>query len=351
VTYALWSWVRAQAAAGAEVRVLHAQQGEPTSDVPFVRKDAGPNLTTQCVPHRGSRRMTLHPVHLDRYLGSRDLLVLHTGWVPSNLIAAAAARRAGVPYVVMPHGVYERVWMRYLHGPRFVRQWLERGMLERAAAVHVFFESEIPDIQAIAPRASFLTVPTGIELPDDCWEGGGGYLGWIGRIDPVHKGLDTLVRAIACLMPSERPCLRLRGYDCKGGIERLRQLIAESDLQRWITLEPAIAGTEKRRFMLQTDGYVHPSRWECHSMALLENLALGVPCVVSKAIHIAEALRRAGAAVIAKPNELELAEALTRLPAQRRRLAQRGRALIGDAFNWGTLIPQFNGTLARMGLT
>jgi glycosyltransferase involved in cell wall biosynthesis len=352
VTYALWSWARAQAAAGAEVHVLHAPQGEPTSDVPFVSKDFHPAVTTQCVPHRGRHRMTLRPIRLDRYLGRRDLLVLHTGWVPGNLLAAAAARRAGVPYIVMPHGVYERLWTTYLRGPRRIRDYFERRFLERAAAVHVFFDSEIDDIKALAPGATFFTVPTGFDLPRDRWAGGGGgYLAWMGRIDPVHKGLDMLVRAIARLTPGERPALHFRGYDYKGGVAGLQRLIAEHGLGNWVRLEPAVAGAEKARFMHEADGYVHPSRWECHSIALLEHLALGVPCVVSNTIHIARALERSRAAVLAAPCEPDLAAALTRLPSERRGVAERGRALIGEAFNWGTLVPQFQRALARLGLT
>jgi glycosyltransferase involved in cell wall biosynthesis len=351
VTYALWTWARAQATAGSEVRVLHAPSGEPTSDVPFVSKAACPGLTTQCVPHRGRHRMTLRPVRLERYLGSRDLLVLHAGWVPSNLLAAAAARRARVPYLVMPHGVYERQWTAYLHGPRWIRNLCERQFLERAAAVHVFFNSEIADVRTVAPAAAFITVPTGLDLPADHWTGGGGYVAWMGRIDPVHKGLDTLVRAIARLAPEERPELRIRGYDYKGGIQRLTRLIAERALGRWIRLEPAIAGAEKTRFLTEADGYVHPSRWECHSIALLENLALGVPCIVSNTIHIARALEQSSAAVLTEPREPELARAFTVLRSEQRGIAARGRALVGDAFNWGALMPQFNGALARLGLT
>jgi len=330
--------------------VLHAPQGEPTSDVPFVSKDCHPGLTTQCVPHRGTHRMTLRPVGLERYLGQRDLLVLHTGWVPSNLLAAAAARRARVPYIVMPHGVYERMWTTYLRGPRRVRNFFERQLLERAAAVHLFFDSEIADVKALAPASTFLTVPTGFDLPIDHWSGGGGYIAWMGRIDPLHKGLDTLVRAVARLTPGERPMLRIRGYDYKGGIARLQRLIADHVVGKWVSVEPAVGGVEKTRFMQEADGYVHPSRWECHSIALLENLALGVPCVVSKTIHIAQALERSSAALLTEPCDADLAEALTLLPSQRGRVSGRGRALIGNTFNWDGLMPQFHDAVARLGL-
>jgi glycosyltransferase involved in cell wall biosynthesis len=350
VTFALWSWARAQAASGAEVRVLSAPGAPAGCDVPFVANDLHDRLTTTVVPHRGGHRLTLRPVGLERFLGTNDLLVLHEGWVPSNIVAAAAARRLRVPYVVMPHGVYDRSWTSYLKGPRALRNLAERHLLERAAAVHVFFDSEIEDVRALAPKARFITVPTGFDVPAERWSGGGGYVGWLGRIDPVHKGLDLLVGAIDRLPPGERPSLRIRGYDYKGGLARLQGLIRERGLSRWVTVEGAVAGADKRQFMQRADGYIHPSRWECQSIALLEHLALGVPCAVSDTIHIAPTLARATAAVIARPDEEGLAAALVRLPAETGRLTARGRAVVGDCFNWTALVPQFHAALQHAGV-
>lgn len=349
VTYALWSWARAQASAGTEVCVLHAPDTKCMTDAAFVPKDHGPGLSARCIPHRGRNRLT-RPVALERYLGRHDLLVLHEGWVISNLVAAAAARRVRVPYVVMPHGVYERAWTSYLKPPRCLRNRLERRLLERAAAVHVFFESEVPEVTAVAPVADFITVPTGFDVPTEQWLGGGGYLGWIGRMDPTHKGLDLLVGALARLAPGERPHLRLHGYDYKGGMSRLRRLVDALRLDRWVRLEGPIAGADKTRFMQQADGYIHPSRWECHSIALLENLALGVPCLVSNTIHIAPTLSRSNAAVLAQPSEADLAEALVRWTDARLHTAARGRELVASTFNWQTLTPRFHAALSRLGL-
>jgi glycosyltransferase involved in cell wall biosynthesis len=351
VTLALWSWARAQASTGSEVCVLHAPPVRAAQANSFVSKECIPGLTSQVVPHRGRHRLTLRPIDLRRYLGRNDLLVLHEGWVPSNLIAAAAAHSAGVPYVVMPHGVYERAWTAFLKGPRWLRASFERLLLERAAGVHLFFDSEADDGRRLAPKATFFSVPTGFELPPDQWTGGGGYLAWVGRVDPIHKGLDALVAAFARLSPSERPLLRIHGYDYKGGIARLQEQIARLSLGRWVHLEGRIAGAEKTRFLQQADGSVHPSRWECHSLALLENLALGVPCLVSDRIHIAPTLRRSSAAVLAAPSAPALADALPCLIADRWQLGSRGRALIGDTFSWQRLMPHFYSTLARLGLS
>src|SRR5207247_6721316 len=195
-----------------------------------------------------------------------------------------------------------------------------------------------------------ITVPTGFEVPAHEWRGGGGYIGWIGRVDPVHKGLDLLVGAIAQLAPQDRPTVRIRGYDYKGGIERLRQVIDARRVGKWVRIEGAIAGDEKLRFLLEADGYVHPSRWESHSIALLENLALGVPCLVSNAIHIARTLAQASAAVLTQLDERRMAQALVEFAAARTAVAARGRALIGNAFSWPALVPRFDASLARLGL-
>jgi glycosyltransferase involved in cell wall biosynthesis len=227
---------------------------------------------------------------------------------------------------------------------------VERHLLEHAAAVHVFFDSEIDDIRAIAPAARFITVPTGFDLPSDRWAGGGGYIDWIGRIDPTHKGLDILVGAIGRLAPAERPRVRIRGYDYKGGLARLLALIRQRGMERWISVESAVGGADKRRFMQQADGYVHPSRWESLATTLLEHLALGVPCVVSKSIHIASTLASSDAAVVTNPDENAMAAALLRLPGERTRLATRGPAFVTDRFNWSALMPQFDSALRHAGV-
>lgn len=351
VSFALWSWARAQAAAGFEVCVMHAPADCTGADVAFVSKDCCAGLTVTAIPHRGRHRMNFGPVGLDRRLGRNDLLILHEGWTANNLVAAAAARRAHVPYLVMPHGVYEPEWTKYLKPPRWLRNRLERQVLEGAAAVHLFFESEVQNLRELAPAATFLIVPTGFDVPAEHWSGGGEYVGWIGRVDPLHKGLDLLIGAIARLRPAERPVLRIRGYDYKGGLAAVHRLIAERGVTKWVRTEPPVAGSQKTRFLQQADGYIHPSRWECHSIALLENLALGVPCLVSDAIHIAPTLEQSHAALLSRPSESGIASMLPLLRTELRAVAQRGRDLIAGAFNWNLLMRQFQSGLGLMGLS
>ena len=351
VSIALWAWARALAAHGEEVVVLHAGTWGPRRPGSAFAHIGGAGIADVAVPHRARRhRLTVHPVDLGRYLARGDVLVLHEGWVPSNQVAGNAARRRGIPYLVMPHGVYDPQWMRYLHPPRSLRTLLERRLLEGALAVHLFHESEIPEVRAVAPAARFVVVPTGYDIPHEQWTGGGGYLSWIGRVDVTHKGLDLVVGAIASLPESQRPRFLVHGYDYKGGIARLRRLVAEHHLEHLVQIEGIVAGDAKRAFLQRAEGYIHPSRWECHSTALLENLALGVPCLVSDSIHMAAPLARAGAALLTPPIAESMGEKLLELAQRREEFARCGRSFVSEQFAWSRTIPEYLEALRGYGV-
>lgn len=346
VTVALWAWANALAAAGEEVLVAHA--GGP-------RRSPDPILNVRGVldvrvRHLGRRRPTYAPIGLPQVLRRGDVLLLHEGWVLSNYVAAAIAFVSRVPYVVVPHGVYEPGIMAPLRGPRALRSRIERLLLEHALAVHVFWESERDRVTAVAPRARVIVAPIGAAPPAGGWVGGGGYLAWLGRFDPVHKGLDLLLEGLARLEPDVRPQLRLHGPDYNAGLAATRAHVQRLGLEPWVTIGDPVYGEEKRQFLIRADGYVHPSRWESYGIALIESLALGVPSVVSDAIHMAPALRAAGAAILVPPSPEGLAAGLQALPAARDMLSDRGRAFVRDELAWPALTARFLAVLGdRLG--
>ena len=342
VTLALWSWARASARSGCEVAILHA--GRLHRDEPrglFVNRGGGDGIELATVPHGGSGRATLRPLHLERHLGADDVLILHEGWVLSNLLAARAAWQAGVPYIVMPHGVYHEEWRRYLRPPLRVRERLERWVLEHAAAVHVFFPAERAAVGRLAPAARFLVSPTGSDGAPRRWTGGGGYLAWIGRYDPEHKGLDLLVRALALVPDTHRPRLRLRGYDYRGGLTTVMADVRKARLEPWVEIGGPIGSYEKAEFLARAEGTILPSRWESHSIALLESMAMGVPCIVSDHLPISSDLAAAGAAILTSLEPVDIAEAIGRLPLEGPAIGDRAKRLTETDFAWSQIIPRY----------
>ena len=118
-----------------------------------------------------------------------------------------------------------------------------------------------------------------------------------GIIENLASYLPSVLGALALLPPIDRPLLRIRGYDYKGGTQQLLRLIRRRRLYDHVTVDGPLSGHDKLRFLCEAEAYVHPSRWECHSIALLESLALGTPCLVSDAIHVAATRRNFDARV------------------------------------------------------
>jgi glycosyltransferase involved in cell wall biosynthesis len=285
VTAAIAAWQKAAMDAGVETTAFH--NGE-FGDWHLPGKE---------IAHFGRGRQGQIPI-LAQHLREGDLLVLHEGWVTSNLIAARTARLASVPYVVVPHGIYESPIRQDLKGEAFGRLAAERRYLTLARGVHVFHETEKELVLAVAPNAKPFVGPTGYEASSVGWTGGGGYLAWFGRYSVQHKGLDLLLHAYASIQPSERLPLRLRGVDYFGGKLETERLVSHLGLNDWVSVGHQIGDLEKAKFLSECEWFLFPSRWESHSIALLEALSMGVPVVLNSSIHIARRLKEVSAAKV-----------------------------------------------------
>jgi glycosyltransferase involved in cell wall biosynthesis len=276
------------------------------------------------------------PLDLHTALQGADLLVLNSAWTAHNARAGAVARAAHVPYIVADRGAYDPL---ILKRRRRVKQvwWsaVERRLVRAAAALHVFFESQTAALRSLGYGGPVVVAPNGVQVPaEHTWDGGsGGYLLYVGRFDPEHKGLDLLVRAVASIPPAQRPQVRLVGPDWRGGKPRLEALVAELGLGNWVTVEPPLYGDDKWRAMTAALGFVYPSRWEGFGNAPAEAAALGVP-VLTTPYPLGRYLESHGAALVVQPDPGSIAlglEALSEGPAD---LGANGAKLLHDEFTW-----------------
>jgi glycosyltransferase involved in cell wall biosynthesis len=325
LTAAVWRWACDLAAAGVPVALAFdpAIKG---------RQPASAGIEMVPVRHWGAWRLRV-PMGLPRELRAGDLLVLHWGHVVHNVVAGWAARRAQVPYVVVPHGAYAR-------RARARRAWLkvpfylafEHRLLRGSIAAHVFFAPEAEDVAELAPTMRFVVAPTATDLRTDTrWDGGtGGYVSWIGRYDIAHKGLDILLEAVAGISVDRRPRLRLHGVDSVDRRQDVAALAEALGVTSYVDVGGPVYGTDKDSFLTGAITYVHPSRWESHSGALVENLALGVPTVVSATMPVASLLGDADAAVVVGPGPAALAAGIDEARRRANSLSAAGRRFVAE---------------------
>jgi glycosyltransferase involved in cell wall biosynthesis len=333
VTDSIDHWARAAADAGYDTRILCA---EP----PAGRGHGKPSSLVRTVAHLGRGRGSYIPIALLRVLRRGDLLVIHEGWVLSNVVAVLSARLRGARVVVMPHGVYERQIVENQRDVLGLRRRLERAVLRMADAVHVFYGGEQAVVRAVQPRIrAFVTVPNGADpVPErDAWRGGGDHFVWIGRFDVFHKGLDNLVAAWAGL-PEPRPHLILAGPDFQGGRARIATMVEESGLSDAVELRHHVGGAEKSELLTSCRAYIHPSRWESCSIMLLEAMAAGVPSLISRSIHAADELGGEGilGVVDLEGAPGELASALARVDGAHD-MGERARSWASSVGTWDSV--------------
>lgn len=281
------------------------------------------------------------PGTLRKRFAGQDLVVLHGGWEPNNLAAAREARAAGVPYVVMPHGVYYPQVFQRRKVPLKRAWWstLERRYLNRALAIHLFFAQEVPHLETRGVRRPFVIAPNGFSVTRELtWRPDPEpYVGWLGRYDPEHKGLDLLIRAIHALPRLERPRLELHGVDWKGRRADVDRLVADLGVADRVEVGDPIYGDEKWTFLTHARAFVYPSRWDASPISVVEALSAGVPSLLTS-FPLGSFVGSRGAAIVVDPSVEALADGLRRvLSAEANSLGQRARQVIHDELSWSSV--------------
>jgi glycosyltransferase involved in cell wall biosynthesis len=327
MTKSVKQWSRGMVNQGAQVAVVCEQGAEPPADGP---------IEWRPIRHRGRSGMKV-PIGLKAAFAGADLVVLHSAWTYHNVRAAATARKLGIPYVLEPRGAYDPS---IVHRKSLVkRAWwlaLERRLVFGARAVHVFFDQERSHLGALGYQGAVLVASNGVDAPrEDLWDGGsGGYLLWLGRFDPEHKGLDLLLRAVRTLPAASRPELRLHGPDWRGRKRQVERMVSRLGLEEHVRVGAAVYGQEKRRLLIEAAGFVYPSRWDACPNAVLEALSLGVPTLVTPYPLGCHFAARQGV-FLAEQNPESLAEGLQRLVSPgAREVGRRGAEITRTELSW-----------------
>ncbi len=270
-----------------------------------------------------------------------DIVHDHGIWLAPNLDAAAAARRAGKPFVCSPRGMLSAEALSFSRAKKRVVWALgQRAALARAACLHATSEAERAEIRACGLRGPVAIIPNGVDVPPDARRadpgGGPRTVLSLGRIHP-KKGLESLLHAWRTL-EADHPGWRLRivGPAEHGHDQALAALAASLRLER-VSIEGPVWGPDKAALYASADIFAAPTRSENFGLTVAEALAAGVPAVCTTGAPWAElASEGCGWWVDQGPEALAaaLGEGMS-LPAPAlREMGRRGRALVVRRYAW-----------------
>ena len=281
-----------------------------------------------------------------------DCVHLHGVWDAILFRAALAARRAGVPYVITPHGMLDP-WSLAQKGlkKRIALALGYRRMLDQAAALVALHGDEAASFRSLGLRAPVAVVPNGVSLaevdasPSEEFRRGVPGLGdapfvlFLGRLHH-KKGLDYLADAFAhgsARAPWAHLVVAGPDEGARGDFERR---VSGLGLAGRVHLVGPLFGRSKWAAYSGAACFCLPSRQEGFSVAVLEALASRLPVVLSPACHFPE-VEPAGAGLVVPLDPVSIGEALARIvgdQALRERMGRAGRLLVEDRYTWGRVV-------------
>lgn len=288
-----------------------------------------------------------------------DILHLHGVWEQCLAYAGMVARRAGIPYVVSPHGMLDR-WSR-------ARSRLKKSissrvvgtgrMLRGAAGIQFGTQGEREEAAELGLPARAFIIPNGIfgdrfqKLPPEklapLWaacrglEGKSPIILFFSRFHP-KKGLHLLLDAFARVAPRFPQAAVLAAGIAQDEKYLKDQLdrIARPDLAGRAFITTEFTGDRGPIALSAADIFTQPSFQEGFSIAIVEAMASALPMLVTDQCHMDEMEKENAGCVV--PATVEgVAEGLERLlrlsPAERVATGQNARAWAIRDFSWERL--------------
>lgn len=281
-----------------------------------------------------------------------DLIHIHSLWNFTVTWAAAAARKAKIPYVLTPMGMLSEACLRQ-HRYALKRAYagtFDRETVEGAARLHFLNEDELRSSQnGWFRNPEHFLAPNGIDLNEKSIRPGSfrerfpeldgrRIMLFLGRLHSI-KGLDLQLEALERLKPKYPDLIWLLIGPDEGEWRRLDSLIKKMGLAANVKWIGPVMGEDRFSALRDADVVLQTSLYECQSMTVNEAMAVGVPLVVTDSINYSEVQTSgAGYVVCREPTELANAvDAILRAPDKSEEMRIAGRRFAAQQLSWSKI--------------
>lgn len=220
---------------------------------------------------------------------------LHSVFTPHN---NALAEILGRPFLVTPNGGWQP---RVLLGRRILLKlfWIliwEQRLWRKASFVCAVSKAEMKNLQKLPGMSRVVYTPNAVDVLSNNYQRDGYWL-YLGRLAVDQKGLDQMIDAYGVLKAQgmRPPVMLLAGPDFRDGRRRMQAMVNSLGLSADVKILEEVTGPAKERLLQGAAVFCHTSRWEGIPHAVLEALAHGIPCLLTKETNLGLEVAQAGA--------------------------------------------------------
>ena len=291
---------------------------------------------------------------LGRVIKDYDILHLNNYWGYQNMIASSAAAKAGIPYVVSPHGSIPII----MNG--FIKKYLFDiifGVRILRKASRVIGVSELERRQIASKGVhddKIVTISNAVILPPEDIRGGNEFrerygipedkmiLLYLGRVHK-RKGVDILIKAFSKLLKDGYSMVLIVTGPDDGFIKGAQALIKELGIEKDVLLTGPLYGRDKYLAYCAADIYVLNSSYEIFGNTILEACSCGTPVVINDKGGIAGVVS-GKCGEVAKYDHRDLSKKIKVLldsPQKRVSYGEAGYKMVRESFTWDKIAKQY----------
>jgi glycosyltransferase involved in cell wall biosynthesis len=302
---------------------------------------------------------------------SFDIIHIHGLYRFPVTAAAWKARKAGVPYLIMPHGsldpfLYSQSQYN-LPLKRIYERLFDIPNLNNSAAIHYTTKEEAKRVAFLRLRAKPVIVPNGIDWESFRLLPQKGSFRWrlgldektplvlfLGRIN-FKKGIDVLVPAFSQVI-RKHPNARLAfvGPDNEGYGSKVKKWCKDKGIDDKVFFVDHLGPEEVKQAYVDADVFVLPSYTENFGLTVVESMACGCPVIISDRVNIWRQVEQVKAGIVVRLDPMAVAKAIIRLLEDRATamaIGTRGRKAAEKLYGWPgiveRLISVYRGLIAR----
>lgn len=297
---------------------------------------------------------------IEKGFGRPDLVHFHSVYDPFHTALARRFRERGWKYAVSPHGAFQgqaqsnKRLKKTLGNLLFLDGFMRRAEAVFASSLQekAFVDARYPGIRSFVHANAVSTefLARTAALPAAPARGGRSFtVGYVGRLDVYHKGLDILVRAIERL-EADAPGLDVRfvlvgPYHRPEDERTLRAMHAALKRPERVLFPGPKHGDAKLEALAGFDAFIHTSRHEGMPAAILEAMAASKPCILTPGTNLQHIASEHGAGWSCEGDPASIAAAIREAaladPAELARRGSRARRFVEERMTWPVLAREY----------